>query len=195
MDTTLNPHRLDAHTEHDALRNTYRTTITITTTAERLRYGAFAYITSDGFARLGLGPWEDGLDTIAAAVAHRTLIPNDHVPEGTLVALAGGIITGHTLTLNEVTHWRDPHAELDALLEWITDTVTDGWNGHTRNEDHAGDGYTCPRESWITCACGAFVWGIQQGYGTSGLHEDPEAAWSLHLGQVQGKAWAKGGAR
>lgn len=155
----------------------------------------FATIDTDGFCRLGPGPWEDDLGTLAWAAGRRTLIPNDAAPRDAIYQLAGGILTGHTLTLNALTYYRDPHGELDALLEWITETVTDGWNGHTRTEHAAGDGYTCPREAWTTCACGAFVWGIQQGYGTSGLHEDQEAAWALHLGQVQGKAWANGGAR
>lgn len=74
----------------------------------------------------------------AAAFLARDLIPNDACPRGEVYALPGRIVTGHTLTLNAITHHRDPHAELDALLAWIDEDYLDDlpqvrkWRHRTR---------------------------------------------------------------
>nr|DAP03161.1 MAG TPA: hypothetical protein [Caudoviricetes sp.] len=50
---------------------------------------------------------------------------------------------------------------------------------HLREDGHAGNGYTEPRESWIYCSCGAQVWVWQQFYFET--DEDPERNWIEHL--------------
>lgn len=77
---------------------------------------------------------------LSAASFTFALCPNDYAPRGQVHTLAGGIITGHTLTLNALVHAGDPHAELDALLEWVTDTIEDDrrvvkWTRRRRDAD------------------------------------------------------------
>lgn len=54
--------------------------------------------------------------------------------------------------------------------------------GHEFTENHAGNGYTEPRERWIECSCGVAVWGWQEYYAETS--EDPEVQKKLHLAFV-----------
>lgn len=80
------------------------------------------------------------------------------------------------------------------LMERVTEVLA----GHLRDDHEAGNGYTEPRESWITCSCGADIWHWQQFYNET--EEDPEENWRAHqaaalsalIQEVEADAWDKG---
>jgi hypothetical protein len=77
-----------------------------------------------------------------------------------------------------------PALELSYLLEQVAevdiDTIWRTIDEHEFMEDHAGNGYTEPREHWIDCTkCMETVWGWQQYYAET--DEDPEQAKKRHL--------------
>jgi hypothetical protein len=50
---------------------------------------------------------------------------------------------------------------------------------HKPVHSSGGDGISSPRESWITCSCGAHIWDWQQFYNET--DEEPEVNFGLHL--------------
>jgi hypothetical protein len=53
---------------------------------------------------------------------------------------------------------------------------------HKPEHHSAGDGYTCPRESWVKCSCGVNIWDWQQYYNEN--EDDPDAQFALHFGYL-----------
>lgn len=52
--------------------------------------------------------------------------------------------------------------------------------GHVYIEDHYGNGYTEPRESYAVCTCGDTLWEAVQPYGQHDLE-----TWERHLARVK----------
>lgn len=64
---------------------------------------------------------------------------------------------------------------------------------HRREDGYAGNGYTEPREAWISCSCGAHVWNWQQFYFETS--EDPNQCWLDHVAAMAAAAVITDGMR
>lgn len=73
----------------------------------------------------------------------------------------------------------------------LAEAATDALAEHLREDGYAGDGYTEPREAWISCSCGAQVWHWQQFYFET--DEDPAVAWTDHLTWVAANNYLSAG--
>lgn len=104
-------------------------------------------------------------------------------------------MTGNRIAPSEFEDAYDPL--LDAAEEEFNDRVvaltTSVLAAHVMTDASAGNGYTEPREAWVSCSCGTTVWAWQQYYEET--DEDPELAKRTHLSAMSVRAALENGSR